>query len=189
MSYYTANHTVPDLNYEYAIITVDSIGQTSANNFQVHFQTPLTNIVQAKLIGSHIHTTATTDHLYIDIEELQVDPILNQRTSNVAGGQPALSNVTGTFATLISTNFPLNTSQGGGGGNGGGGHGHDGDDDYVHVFENQYPIVSQYLAPLQNLSTLTIKIYDQNGNLIPPNSDNDPNHLILSFITRRRIVV
>ena len=183
MSYYTANHTVPDPNYEYAIITVDSIGQTSANNFQVHLQTPLNNIVQAKLIGSHIHTIATTDHLYIDIEELQVDPILNQRTSNVAGGQPALSHVTGTFGSLISTNFPLDTSQGQGGG-----HGHDGDDDYVHVFENQYPVVSQYLAPLQNLSTLTVKIYDQNGNLIPPNSDNDPNHLILSFITRRRIV-
>ena len=183
MSYYTANHTVPDLNYEYAVITVDSIGQSSANNFQVHLQSPLNNIVQAKLIGAHIHTTVQTDHLYIDIDELEVDPILNQRTSNVAGGQPALSNITGTFASLISTNFPLDTSQGQGGG-----HGHDGDDDYVHVFENQYPVVSQYLAPLQNLSTLTIKIYDQNGNLIPPNSDNDPNHFIISFITRRRIV-
>ena len=183
MSYYTANHTVPDLNYEYAVITVDSIGQSSANNFQVHLQTPLNNIVQAKLIGAHIHTTVQTDHIYIDIDELEIDPILNQRTSNVAGGQPALSNVTGTFATLVSTNFPLDTSQGQGGG-----HGHDGDDDYVHIFQNQYPVVSQYLAPLQNLSTLTIKIYDQNGNLIPPNSDNDPNHLILSFITRRRIV-
>ena len=183
MSYYTANHTVPDLNYEYAIITVDSIGQSSANNFQVHLQTPLNNIVQAKLIGSHIHTIATTDHIYIDIDELEVDPILNQRTSNVAGGQPALSNVTGTFASLISANFPLDASQGGGGG-----HGHDGDDDYVHIFENQYPVVSQYLEPLQNLSTLTIKIYDQNGNLIPPNPTNDPNHFIISFITRRRIV-
>ena len=175
MSYYTANHTVPDLNYEYAIITVDSIGQTSANNFQVHLQTPLNNVVQVKLIGSHIHTTATTDHLYIDIEELQVDPILNQRTSNVAGGQPALSNVTGTFGTLISKAIVPP------------GQGH-ADDTYIFIFENQYPIVSQYLEPLQNLSTLTIKIYDQNGNLIPPNSTNDPNHFIISFITRRRIV-
>jgi len=175
MSYYTANHTVPDLNYEYAIITVDSIGQSSANNFQVHLQTPLNNIVQAKLIGSHIHTTATTDHLYIDIEELQVDPILNQRTSNVAGGQPALSNVTGTFGTLISRAIVPQ------------GQGHS-DDTYIFTFENQYPIVSQYLAPLQNLSTLTIKIYDQNGNLIPPNSSDDPNHFLISFITRRRIV-
>ena len=176
MSYYTANHTVPDLNYEYAIITVDSIGQSSANNFQVHLQTPLNNIVQAKLIGAHIHTTVQTDHLYIDIDELEIDPILNQRTSNVAGGQPALSNVTGTFATLISKAIVPQ----------GAGHA---DDTYIYTFENEYPIVSQYLAPLQNLTTLTIKIYDQNGNLITPNSTNDPNHFILSFITRRRIPV
>jgi hypothetical protein len=181
MSYYTANHTVPDLNYEYAVITVDSIGQSSANNFQVHLQTPLNNIVQAKLIGAHIHTTVQTDHLYIDIDELEVDPILNQRTSNVAGGQPALSNVTGTFATLISKAI---VPQGQGQGHG---HGHS-DDTYIFIFENEYPIVSQYLAPLQNLNTLTIKIYDQNGNLIPPNSSDDPNHFIISFITRRRIV-
>ena len=176
MSYYTANHTVPDLNYEYAVITVDSIGQSSANNFQVHLQTPLNNIVQAKLIGAHIHTTVQTDHLYIDIDELEIDPILNQRTSNVAGGQPALSNITGTFASLISKAIEPEKK------------GHS-DDTYIFIFENQYPIVSQYLEPLQNLSTLTIKIYDQNGNLIPPNSDNDPNHFIISFITRRRIVV
>ena len=182
MSYYTANHTVPDLNYEYAIITVDSIGQTSANNFQVHLQTPLNNVVQAKLLAAHIHTTVQTDHIYIDINELEIDPILNQRGANVAGGQPALSNVTGTFATLVSKAI---APQGGGQGQG---HGH-ADDTYIHIFENQYPIVSQYLTPLQNLSTLTVKIYDQNGKLIAPNSANDPNHLILSFITRRRIVV
>lgn len=175
MSYYTANHTVPDLNYEYATITVDSIGQSNANNFQVYLQTPLNNVVQAKLIGSHIHTTVLTDHIYIDIDELQVDPVLNQRASNVPGGQPALSNVTGVFATLASRALVPN------------GTGHS-DDTYVHVFENEYPIVSQYLEPLQNLSTLSVKIYDHNGILIPPNDDNDPNHLILSFITRRRIV-
>ena len=179
MSFYTANHTVPDLNYEYNIVTVDSIGQSSANDFQVHLQTPLNNVVQAKLMGAHIHTTVQTDHIYISIDELEVDPILNQRASNVAGGQPLLSNVSGTFATLVSRAI-VSQSQGQG-------HGHS-DDTYVFTFENQYPIVSQYLAPLQNFSTLTVKIYDQNGDLLPPNDDDDPNHFILSFITRRRIV-
>ena len=173
MSYYTSNHTVPDLNYEYSIVTVDSIGQSSANNFQVHLQTPLNNVVQAKLMGAHLHTIVQTDHIYISIDELEVDPILNQRASNVAGGQPLLSNVTGTFGTLISRAVIPQ------------GQGHS-EGTYMYTFENQYPIVSQYLAPLQNLSTLTVKIYDQNGNLLPPNGD--PNHLILSFITRRRIV-
>jgi len=175
MSYYTANHTVPDLNYEYAIITVDSIGQSSTNNFQVHLQNPLNNIVQAKLIGTNIHTTVQTDHIYISVDELEIDPILNQRATNVAGGQPLLSNVTGTFATLISRAIVLR------------GRKHS-EDTYVYTFENQYPIVSQYLEPLQNLSTLTIKIYDQNGDLLTPNDEDDHNHFIFSFITRRRIV-
>ena len=175
MSYYTANHTVPDLNYEYNIITVDSIGQSSANDFQVHLQTPLNNVVQVKLMGAHLHTTVQTDHIYISIDELEIDPILNQRASNVAGGQPLLSNVTGTFATLISRAIVPDKK------------GHS-DDTYIFIFENQYPIVSQYLSPLQNLSTLTFKIYDQNGDLLPPNDEDDPNHFILSFITRRRIV-
>ena len=175
MSFYTANHTVPDLNYEYSIVTVDTIGQESNNTFTVHLMTPLNNVVQAKLLGTHFHTTVQTDHIYISIDELEVAPILNQRASNVAGGQPLLSNVTGTFATLISRAI---VSQG---------QGHS-DDTYVYTFENQYPIVSQYLAPLQNLSTLTVKIYDQNGDLLPPNDDDDPNHFLISFITRRRIV-
>jgi hypothetical protein len=124
-------------------------------------------------MGAHIHTTVQTDHIYISIDELQVDPILNQRASNVAGGQPLLSNVSGTFATLISrADVPLAP-----------GHAVD---TYMYTFENQYPIVSQYLSPLQNLSTLTFKIYDQNGDLLTPNGD--PNHFILSFITRRRMV-
>jgi hypothetical protein len=174
MSFYTANHTVPDLNYEYNIVTVDSIGQSSANNFQVHLQTPLNSVVQAKLMGAHIHTTVQTDHIYISIDELELDPILNQRASNVAGGQPLLSNVSGTFATLISRAIVPAAV------------GHS-EDTYVYTFENQYPIVGQYLSPLQNFSTLTVKIYDQNGDLIPPNDDGDPNHIILSFITRRRV--
>jgi len=124
-------------------------------------------------MGAHLHTIVQTDHIYISIDELEVDPILNQRASNVAGGQPLLSNVTGTFGTLISRAVIPQ------------GQGHS-EGTYMYTFENQYPIVSQYLAPLQNLSTLTVKIYDQNGNLLPPNGD--PNHLILSFITRRRIV-
>ena len=125
-------------------------------------------------MGAHIHTTVQTDHIYISIDELEVDPILNQRASNVAGGQPLLSNVTGTFGTLISRAVVPSA---------GGGHS---EDTYMYTFENQYPIMSQYLSPLQNLSTLTVKIYNQSGDLLPPNGD--PNHLILSFITRQRIV-
>ena len=170
MSFYTANHTVPDLNYEYSIITVDSIGQESNNTFTAHLMTPLNGVVQAKLLATHINTKQTNRHVYVSIEELETAPILNQRTSNVSTGQNgALSNVSGVFATMVTNAIPK------------------GQDDYHHTFLNEYPIVSQYLSPLQNLSTLTVKIYGIDGNTIEPDSDNEINSIILSFITRRRI--
>ena len=171
MSFYTANHTVPDLNYEYSIVTVDTIGQESNNTFTVHLMTPLNNVVQAKLLATHINTKQSNRHIYVSIEELEVAPILNQRGSNVSTGQNgALSNVSGVFGSMVTHAIPK------------------GNQDYHHVFQNEYPIVSQYLEPLQNLSTLTIKIYGIDGNTIKPDHDDEINSIILSFITRRRIV-
>ena len=49
--------TMPDLNYEYHTITIDSvIGQASANTFTCFLQQPLKNIVQARLLGARIST-------------------------------------------------------------------------------------------------------------------------------------
>ena len=40
-------NSVPDLNYEYHTITIDSIGDgTSANTFTCYLQQPLKNVVQ-----------------------------------------------------------------------------------------------------------------------------------------------
>jgi hypothetical protein len=42
--------SIPDLNYEYHTITVDTIGQESANTFTCFLSQPLKNIVQARLL-------------------------------------------------------------------------------------------------------------------------------------------
>tara|TARA_B110000285_G_C14954394_1_gene528429 strand:- start:139 stop:633 length:495 start_codon:yes stop_codon:yes gene_type:complete len=163
MAYYTANHIIPDLNYEYRTVTVDTIGHTSANNITVNLTTPLQNVVQAKLLACHIHTKATNKHINISIAELEVTPNLNERV-----GISPISNVSGVFATMVSDAISH------------------GNDDYVHLFKNEYPIISQYLTALQNISTLTIKIYGPDGKLITPDSGSEPNHLILSFVCRRQ---
>ncbi|AFK65940.1 hypothetical protein OLVG_00186 [Ostreococcus lucimarinus virus OlV6] len=41
MALVTSPQTIPDLDYEYHTITVDTIGQDSANTFTCHFQQPL----------------------------------------------------------------------------------------------------------------------------------------------------
>jgi hypothetical protein len=61
---------VPDFDYEYHTITVDTIGQSSANTFTAYLNTPLRNVVQARLLGARINTVYTTEHCYVSIQEL-----------------------------------------------------------------------------------------------------------------------
>ena len=62
MALVTSPQTIPDLNYEYHTITVDTIGQDSANTFTCHLQQPLKNVVQARLLAAHIHSNVVTEH-------------------------------------------------------------------------------------------------------------------------------
>jgi len=142
--------TIPDLNYEYHTVTIDSIGQASSNAFTCYLNQPIKNVVQARLIATHIHTIDTTEHFYISIEEL--DSNFNTRASNVYGGQSELSKVNGCFASLVSTAVD---------------HG------------------NQYIDPIRQISRFTVKIFDQDGNLLTPNGDDDPNHLIIRFVCRK----
>jgi len=45
---------IPDFDYEYHTITVDTVGQSSANTFTAYLNTPLHNVVQARLLGARI---------------------------------------------------------------------------------------------------------------------------------------
>ena len=47
---------IPDLNYEYHTITIDTIGQIAANTFTCHLQQPLKNVVQARLVVREFNT-------------------------------------------------------------------------------------------------------------------------------------
>ena len=93
MALVTSPQTIPDLDYEYHTITIDSIGQDSANTFTCHLQQPLKNVVQARLLAAHIHSNVVTEHCYVSIEEL--DSIFNDRASNVLTGQAELSVIRG----------------------------------------------------------------------------------------------
>ena len=66
----TPTQLIPDLQHEYHTVTIDSIGQTTANTFTCHLQQPLKNVVQAKLLAARINTTTATKHCYLSIEEL-----------------------------------------------------------------------------------------------------------------------
>jgi len=151
--------TIPDLNYEYHTVTIDSIGQDSANTFTCYLQQPIKNIVQARLLAAHIHSNVSTEHCYISIDEL--DTNFNDRASNVLTSQASMSVLRNSFASLVT------------------------DDSELITFKDNYPIVTQYIDPIRRIDRFSITIRDQYGNTIKNPDTPGNNFLVLRFVCRK----
>jgi hypothetical protein len=165
MALVTSTQTIPDLDYEYHTITVDSIGQDSANTFTCHLQQPLKNVVQARLLAAHIHSTDETEHCYVSVEEL--DTIFNDRASNVLTGQSHMSMLRGSFASLVTDS-----------------NSHSGSNSLI-TFKDNYPVVSQYINPIRRVDRLNVTIRDQSGSTIKNSTDDGDNFLVFRFVCRK----
>jgi hypothetical protein len=165
MALVTSPQTIPDLDYEYHTITVDSIGQDSANTFTCHLQQPLKNVVQARLLAAHIHSNVVTEHCYVSVEEL--DTIFNDRASNVLTGQSHMSMLRGSFASIVTDSTT-----------------HDAGNSLIS-FKDNYPIVSQYVNPIRRIDRLSVTIRDQNGVTIKNSTDDGANFLVFRFVCRK----
>lgn len=152
---------IPDLNYEYHTITIDSTGQSSANSFTCYLENPLKNVVQAKLMASHIHTKASNQHIYISIKEL--DSNFNDRAVGTLNGAGTIGNVKGAFASLISDVTAVGTGN------------------HINNFKDEYDVSTQYITPIRQIGRFTVNIYNQAGDLITPNTAGTPNFLVLKF--------
>lgn len=151
--------TIPDLHYEYHTITVDTIGQASANTFTVYLNQPLKNIVQARLLGARINTTTDAEHCYISIDEL--DTNFSDRSSNVYDGQGSISMVRNSFASLLN--------------NGTG----------IFHFKDDYIVATQYIDPIRRLDRMTFTIRNQDGSTIPNPAQPANNFIIIRFVCRK----
>ena len=151
--------SIPDLNYEYHTVTIDTIGQDSANTFTCFLQQPLKNIVQARLLTARINTTAATEHCYVSIQQL--DSIFTDRASNVYDGQASLSLLRGSFASLVK------------------------DEATTVTFKDNYPVVTQYIDPIRRIDRLTLTIRNQDGETIERAGADDKNFLVLRFVCRK----
>jgi hypothetical protein len=151
--------TIPDLNYEYHTITVDTLGQDSANTFTCFLSQPLKNVVQARLLAARINTTTDTEHCYVSIEQL--DTIFSDRTSNVYDGQAPLSILRNSFASLVK------------------------DEDNFVTFKDNYSIVTQYIDPIRRIDRFNVTIRNQDGTTIAPTGANDKNFLVIRFVCRK----
>lgn len=151
--------TIPDLNYEYHTVTVDTIGQDSANTFTCYLNQPLKNVVQARLLAARINTTTDTKHCYISIDEL--DSIFSDRASNVYDGQASLSMLRSSFASLVK------------------------DADNFVTFKDDYTVATQYVNPIRRIDRLTVTIRNQDGETIERTGASDQNFLVLRFVCRK----
>ena len=151
---------IPDLNYEYHTITVDTLGQDSANTFTCFLNQPLKNIVQARLVAARINTTTATEHCYISIDEL--NSTFNDRASNIYDAQAPLGVLRNSFASLVTT-----------------------DDTGIISFRDNYPIAVQYINPIRRIDRLTINIRNEDAVLITPPNPAENNFLVLRFVCRK----
>ena len=165
MALITSPTQIPDLNYEYHTITIDSVGQDSSNTFSVFLQQPLRNVVQARLLAAHIHSNVVTEHCYVSIKEL--DSIFSDRASNVLTGQSHLSMLRSSFASIITDN--ATHSEG----------------NSLITFKDDYPLVTQYINPIKQIDRLTVTIRDQSGNTIKNSTDDGDNFLVIKFVCRK----
>jgi hypothetical protein len=151
--------TIPDLNYEYHTITIDTIGQDSANTFTCYLSQPVKNVVQARLLAARINTTADTEHCYVSIEQL--DSIFTDRASNVYEGQAPLSVLRNSFASLVK------------------------DESTTVTFKDNYPVVTQYIDPIRRVDRLSVTIRNEDGLTIERASASDKNFLVIRFVCRK----
>src|SRR5210317_316439 len=151
--------SIPDLNYEYHTVTIDTIGQDSANTFTCFLQQPLKNVVQARLLAARINSNVSTEHCYVSISEL--DTIFSDRASNVYEGQSSMSMLRNSFASLVGEGTASIT------------------------FKDNYPVVTQYIDPIRRVDRFTVTIRDQDGNTIKNPDASADNFLILRFVCRK----
>mgnify|MGYP003646421340 FL=1 len=149
---------IPDLQHEYHIVTIDTIGQSSANVFTCYLQQPLKNVVQARLLAARINTTVATEHCYVSIKEL--DTIFSDRASDLPNGQASESVVRNSFASIVS------------GGTG------------IIGFKDEYPIVTQYIDPVRTIDRFTVTLRNQSGVPILPGASSN-NFLVIRFVCRK----
>ena len=164
LSYVTPE--VPDFNYEFYTLTVHSgsAENDSRNTFTSYLTTPIKNVVQASLLGAHIHTLSSVEHIYVSVDEL------NSNFKDVGvfrriGTDDEVPDRRNAFATLI---MDANTH---------------GNSEISFVYKNEYPNTTQYIRAI-DIDKLTIRLLDENGNTLPPPTSEPVTSLIFRFVCK-----
>ena len=152
---------IPNCQQEVYNIQVSSVGAIQNTAYVTNFNTPLKNIVRAELVTASIPCN-TSNVVYIVVDEL------SSKFTDFANAQG------GTLSSAISS--VLRNSFGAM-------YNEDTASRPRITYYNRYPIVVDFMYPIQRLEKLSIKLYDQNGQLI---TDQGENFFTFRFICNRK---
>jgi len=92
---------------------------------------------------------------------------LTKDPPSVTAVSPVQSIARGAFGSIISDNDQGSSS------------------DQLIIFKDNYDQITQFIHPIEHLDRLTVKLYNQNGALIPvPHGGAEVNHFIIKFVCR-----
>lgn len=162
MATITSDVQLPDLNYEFHTITIDSVGQT-ANAFTTYLQQPLKNVVQAKLLAARITSNVNDYHCYVSIDELNTN--FNDRALKDLEDltEASKAQVRGALASLVSEEATA------------------GSPDRVFLFRDNYPCGAQYITPVRKIDRFNVTLYNELGVPMTPPDTATANFLVLRF--------
>ena len=156
-----------DCNHETFTFQVSSFGATSNVDFTGVLNTPIKNIIEASIVTCSIANN-TSNIVYIVVDEL------TSRYTDFVSESAAVS--TGGSYNLLSTSSKLRNAMGA----------IYNDDRYTKnriIFYNRYPIQCAYINPINEVSKLSIRLYDQAGTLL---TDQGHNYMTFRFKCARK---
>lgn len=133
-----------DCTYETYTIHTTSNAATSNSDYKVNLTMPLKDVVEARIVSASI-PTATSNVVYLTVEELGTKFSDYSTVAENPFNGSILRNVFGTF---FREDFPAPATS------------------TRITFVNRYPIEHQYIYPIKRLDRLSMKLYDEFGNLL-----------------------
>jgi len=149
-----------DCNHETFTFQVSSFGATSNVDFTGVLNTPIKNIIEASIVTCSIATN-TSNVVYIVVDEL------NSRFTDFVTESAAVSS--GGSYNLLSTGSKLRNAMGAI-------YNEDITSKNRIIFYNRYPIQCAYINPINDLSKLSIRLYDHAGAAL-----TDQGHNFMTF--------
>jgi len=151
-----------DCSREIYSIQVSSYGATSNVSFVGTLNTPVKNIVKAELVTTSL-SCSSSNIAYVVVDEL-VTRFNDYAVAQPADNDSASHNLNSTSSVLRNTFGSVYN-----------------DDHTVKnriTYYNRYPITADFFNPINELSKLTIKLYDHTGTLL---TDEGFNFLTFRF--------